>query len=323
MSVGPESWSEPRFQRALELVEQACFLSRGLQDGLQGEFFQKSDASPVTVADLAVQLLVVAGLRRSFQDDSFQAEESTEQVSAEAGLQETLLSLVEPRLGPMSEEEVSLAFQERGARDEWDWILDPIDGTKGFLRGDQFAIALACRNRAGLQFALLGCPRLRKEGPGRGSGVVTVAYRDRGAWQSSIGEGSWSSIRVSARSDVKSARLLGSYEASHTNQGEIQRMVEDLGVTAQPVCLDSQAKYALLARGDAEVLLRCLSPSRPNYKEKIWDQAPGSLILEEAGGRVTDLSGEILNFELGETLAANTGVLASNGALHDFFLEAL
>ena len=64
-------------------------------------------------------------------------------------------------------------------------------------------------------------------------------------------------------------------------------MVGDLGITGQPVRLDSQAKYACMAAGNAEFLFRLLSPSRPDYRECIWDQAAGSIVIEEAGGRVT------------------------------------
>jgi 3'(2'), 5'-bisphosphate nucleotidase len=87
--------------------------------------------------------------------------------------------------------------------------------------------------------------------------------------------------------------------------------------------MDSQAKYAVLAAGEGEVLLRLLSPTRPDYREKIWDQAAGSIVIEEAGGRITDLDGKSLDFSHGRTLAANRGVVATNGRLHDAVLDAL
>jgi 3'(2'), 5'-bisphosphate nucleotidase len=98
---------------------------------------------------------------------------------------------------------------------------------------------------------------------------------------------------------------------------------ELLAVRAEPVRMDSQAKYALLASGQGEALLRLLSPKRPDYREMIWDQAAGSLIVSEAGGRVTDLDGKPLDFAQGRTLAKNRGVLATNGKLHDALLTAI
>jgi 3'(2'), 5'-bisphosphate nucleotidase len=87
--------------------------------------------------------------------------------------------------------------------------------------------------------------------------------------------------------------------------------------------MDSQAKYALLAAGEGELILRLLSPSRPDYREKVWDQAAGSLILEQSGGRITDLDGKALDFKKGRRLEDNRGVLASNGLLHETALRAL
>ncbi len=79
----------------------------------------------------------------------------------------------------------------------------------------------------------------------------------------------------------------------------------------------------MLAAGGGEVLLRLLSPKRPDYKEKIWDQAAGSIVVEEAGGRVTDLDGNALDFTRGKSLERNRGICATNGLLHDRVLTAL
>jgi 3'(2'), 5'-bisphosphate nucleotidase len=89
------------------------------------------------------------------------------------------------------------------------------------------------------------------------------------------------------------------------------------------VLMDSQAKDAVLAAGKGDLLLRLLSPSQPNYREKIWDQAAGSLVLEEAGGLITDLDGKPLNFTTGRSLRDNRGILASNRLLHAAALSAL
>ncbi len=96
-----------------------------------------------------------------------------------------------------------------------------------------------------------------------------------------------------------------------------------LGISTQAVAMDSQAKYCVLASGKADLMLRLLSPSRPDYREKIWDQAAGLLVVTEAGGMVTDLDGKLLDFSVGRTLANNRGVLASNGLLHPAILQAL
>ena len=137
------------------------------------------------------------------------------------------------------------------------------------------------------------------------------------------GGGAFARLRVSACREPSSARLLRSHEAAHTNVARIDAFVRAMGMESPPVLMDSQAKYAVLSAGHAEVLLRFLSPDAPNYREKIWDQAAGTLVIEEAGGRVTDLDGLKLDFSTGRTLCDNRGIAASNGPLHDAVLEAV
>jgi 3'(2'), 5'-bisphosphate nucleotidase len=130
-------------------------------------------------------------------------------------------------------------------------------------------------------------------------------------------------LQVSPQKLNSQARLLRSFESGHTNVSQIDVFAEALGIEAEPVRMDSQAKYAVLAAGKGELLLRLLSPSKLDYREKIWDQAAGSLVLEEAGGQITDLDGKPLNFNTGRSLTQNRGILASNGNLHAAALQAL
>ena len=94
-----------------------------------------------------------------------------------------------------------------------------------------------------------------------------------------------------------------------------------LGIQREPVRLDSQAKYAVVARGEGDLYLRL--PTRADYREKIWDHAGGVLVVEEAGGRVSDIDGKPLDFTQGRELSANRGVVVTNGKLHDDVLKAI
>jgi 3'(2'), 5'-bisphosphate nucleotidase len=85
--------------------------------------------------------------------------------------------------------------------------------------------------------------------------------------------------------------------------------------------MDSQCKYAAVARGDVSIYLRL--PKDKSYQEKIWDHAAGSLIVSEAGGRVTDIHGRSLDFSKGRGLQNNEGVVATNGKLHEKILNAI
>jgi len=87
------------------------------------------------------------------------------------------------------------------------------------------------------------------------------------------------------------------------------------------VRMDSQAKYASIARGAGDVYLRL--PTSKSYQEKIWDHAAGDLIVREAGGEVTDVRGNRLDFSVGRTLKNNSGVVAAPKDLHPQVIEAV
>ena len=99
------------------------------------------------------------------------------------------------------------------------------------------------------------------------------------------------------------------------------RSAELLGITVPPYRIDSQCKYAAVARGDASIYLRL--PTKKGYEEKIWDHAAGSIVIQEAGGRATDVRGDELDFSLGRTLRNNLGVVVTNGVLHDCVVAAV
>ena len=82
-----------------------------------------------------------------------------------------------------------------------------------------------------------------------------------------------------------------------------------IGITKEPVRIDSQCKYAVVARGDASIYLRL--PTRPGY-QKNWDHSAGVMVIEEAGGRVSDIFGKV-DFSIGRTLANNKGVVVTSG----------
>jgi len=195
------------------------------------------------------------------------------------------------------------------------------------LRGDQYAVALALVVDGKVQIGVLGCPNI-SEGylpdPG-GSGTLAVAVRGEGAWQTALDNENevLSPLRISDVKVPEQARLMRSVESGHTNIGKMDYLAEELAVEVEPVRMDSQAKYMVLAAGRGELYLRFLSSKQPDYKERIWDQAAGSLIVEEAGGKVSDLHGRSLDFSAGRTLLHNRGVLASNGHLHQQALKAL
>jgi 3'(2'), 5'-bisphosphate nucleotidase len=319
----------PEVKFALHAVRQATQIVQQVQVELVGTSLTKDDRSPVTVADFASQAVIARLLEKTFPEDVLVAEEDASALRAAGGRAtlEQVTGFVTRFSNGCSPENVC-TWIDRGAAAPGQryWVLDPIDGTKGFLRGDQYAVALALIVAGRVQLGVLGCPNLsdayRPDLIGPGS--LVVALRGEGAWTTPLAEpGNFGRLQVSRRDNPAEARLLRSFESGHTNVSQIDEFAQALGIEAAPVSMDSQAKYAVLAAGKGDLLLRLLSTSKPDYKEKIWDQAAGSLVVEEAGGRITDLNGEPLDFTAGRSLANNRGILASNGLLHPAALQAL
>lgn len=313
---------------ALEIVSQAGRLCRQIQLELGAASIQKEDRTPVTIADFASQALVAGQLQGQFPRDPVVAEEGSgwlRQPENEAQLAQIVESLrpFDSGVEPNS----VLAAIDHGAGDPGPrfWTLDPIDGTAGFLRGEQWVVALALIEEGEVKVAAVAAPALSPDlDPAPSTeGRLALAVRGEGSWIGPLGQRPQTRLVVSAQTNPARAHILGSVVDRHTDPARMRQLQAELGAAEALVKVDSQAKFLLLAGGAAEFIFRLLSPQRANYREKIWDQAAGSLIVEEAGGMVTDLHGRNLDFSTGRELTRNRGVFVSNGVLHAHGLEAL
>jgi 3'(2'), 5'-bisphosphate nucleotidase len=315
------------FKTGLEAVRTAARLCEAVRAqmvlGTGPGKLDKQDRSPVTVADFGAQAIVCQLIGDAFAADTIVAEEASAALreAANAGQLATVARFVGDQLGAADEEKV-LALIDRGQAEPGArfWVLDPIDGTKGFLRNDQYAIALALIEDGAVQWGFLGCPVFPRVG---GTGVLFVAQRGRGAQAYTLAGDPLGAVRVSALAEPANARLAESVESAHTNRGLSAQVQESLGITAECVRMDSQAKYAAVARGQAEIYLRSPNPRTPDYRENIWDHAAGWIIVEEAGGKVTDVYGRPMDWTHGRRLEQNIGVVATNGRLHDAVIGAI
>jgi 3'(2'), 5'-bisphosphate nucleotidase len=161
------------------------------------------------------------------------------------------------------------------------------------------------------------------EGEDKSPGAIFYAVRGAGSWVVPLDDITAPPIPVhcSHLANPVEARFCESVETSHTSTSLSARVAQALGITRPPLRMDSQAKYAIVARGDAEIYMRL--PAKYGYKEKIWDHAGGVLLVEEAGGRVSDVMGRPLEFNHGYQLEANRGVIAGNRELHPQVIAAL
>lgn len=255
--------------RALDLARRAGALVRGLQGGELGVELKPGD-EPVSVADRRASELIVAGLAAAFPADPIISEELPPAPGAFGA----------PRL----------------------WLVDPIDGTKDFIRGeDGYSVMIGLVSG--------GRPAL---------GVVYQPVPDRtfyatpdGAWVT-VGGGAPAPLAVSAVARAGEARLVAS--RSHRSV-DIDRVKERLGITDEKNIGSIGVKLCLIAAGLDDLYVN------PQSKTKAWDTCAPEAILERAGGRLTDLLGAPIAYR-GE-LAHRRGLVASNGLVHDEVVQRL
>lgn len=308
----------------------------------------KDDKSPVTIGDYGAQALIIQAIRHNFPEDEIVGEEESSDLRGNSALTEQIWSLVKGvRLGADSKEsevEKELGGPLQSAEQMLDaidagnsaggskgriWALDPIDGTKGFLRGGQYAVCLALIVEGEVRVGVLGCPNLPVDdtaplsadvgGSGEDKhqrGVLFAAVYGQGATSQPLGTDDLlphQPIHMKTPT-LKEATFCESVEAGHSSHGDQAEIAKRLGITKSSVRMDSQAKYGSVARGAGDLYLRL--PVSASYQEKIWDHAAGVVIVGEAGGIVTDGYGNKLDFGQGRTLAKNKGVIAAPKSLH-------
>jgi len=234
--------------------------------------------------------------------------------------------------------------KDAGGREGSFWVLDPIDGTKGFIRDAQYALGLGFVDRGVPVLGAMSCPNLPKPGGNvehraedagfvffsSGSQASVLSLSACSAKLSGVSPDlgiEWhklgSPLHVAPPCELKAAVLCESYESAHRDGDAIipQLCKKNVLSTDSLYRLDSMSKYGLVARGDAHIYLRG-SPTCTR-SEKIWDHAPGVAIVLAAGGRVTDLSGNPLDFGCGRELSANKGILAAPQGVHEGVLSEI
>jgi 3'(2'), 5'-bisphosphate nucleotidase len=288
------------------------------------ESMAKLGSEPVTVADYGSQAVILEAVAREFPDHRVVAEERAELLVREGSAGDRVVRLVSDAL----DREVGLSevidwIDHRGGNGAVTWTIDPIDGTKGFLRREQFAIAVGIVVGGKPVAGVLGCPHFPSDGrdASLGTGVLYWGVVGEGARAEPLSGGASRPVVVSCRTAPAEIRVLGSVESAHGDPALVRAVITDAGLGGGMVRIDSQVKYGAVADGVAEVYLR--PRNRPEYRERIWDHAAGAAIVTAAGGRVTDLDGMDLDFSTGSRLESNRGVVATNGPVHNVVLEAL
>lgn len=244
--------------------------------------FERIEDAPAeisTEADRASQELILEALHRAFPGDGLCAEEASERFETEAA--------------------GSARF----------WVVDPIDGTRGFARKNgEFSVMVALVEEGSPVVGAVHEPavdRLTWAVAGEGCRVGRPGRRGAGS----------EAARCAVSATEGSPRVLA-MSRSQGDEGE-RRLLEALGAERAIRTYSAGIKLAQVARGEADLYLGDYLTLRD------WDVAAGHVLVEEAGGRVTNVDGEPIRYDGSGKSLRGRGIVASNGGVHEAVLEAI
>ncbi|EMG45743.1 Halotolerance protein HAL2, partial [Candida maltosa Xu316] len=346
------------YQKELEVatlaVKRASLLTKQLSDSIvqtaKSGTLTKNDKSPVTIGDFASQAIINHAIKINFPNDEIVGEEDSQELQESESLANQVFELIQKIqketssydsvVGTLSDKEgiyksIDFGDSQGGKRGRF-WALDPIDGTKGFLRGDQFAVCLALIEDGKVVLGVIGCPNLAEHIVSNDEHSGTVG----GLYSAITGVGSYYSelfkpgfiplaqqkpIKMQSHTDPKDLKVVEGVEKGHSSHSTQAQIKQEFGfnpdtVSKQTINLDSQVKYCVLASGQADIYLRL--PISDSYREKIWDHAAGNVLIYESGGQVGDVNGNALDFGNGRTLDSQ-GVIAANKEIFNKVIDTV
>jgi 3'(2'), 5'-bisphosphate nucleotidase len=264
---------ERELDAALEAAKRAC--QHLLREYERFEVIPDAPADISTDADRQTQEIILQMIRLAFPDDALCAEEAT------ATLQHA----------PHTGERV--------------WIIDPIDGTRGFARKNgEFSVMIALLEGGQIGVGVVAQPAARK---------LTYAVRGQGCWRLDGDDAKPVRCRVTAVEDLHNCTLTQSRSRGPAARS---RWAQELQPAAIIESYSAGIKLALVARGDADIYLNTYEAFHD------WDICAGHILVIEAGGQVTGIGGQELRYGLDGAWQKN-GLLATNGRLHAAALRVI
>lgn len=315
-----------------ETIKTVARMAASICQNIQAELVNpanKDGCEPVTIADYASQALIGNALAENFPDDAVLSEERSEEFMLL--LNDTQRALVQrfvtDAVGGYVFEEQICAWLDFGKQKtaERTWVVDPIDGTKGFLGNRHYCVAISLLVGGEPVLGVLASPGFysdEDEIPDD-PGALIYAAKGSGAYLEALAGGPREPIQVSRQTDATEAVLMTSFESGHTDLSFIDHVTQALhrDADAPRRRLDSQDKYGMVAAGMGDVYVRLVP--EPTFREKLWDHAAGYCIVTEAGGRVTDIDGQDIDWTAGPRMANNRGIVVTNRYLHNSVLKAI
>jgi 3'(2'), 5'-bisphosphate nucleotidase len=257
---------EQELQTALDA---ACAAGRYLLDEYSRfEVIPDAPADISTDADRGSQEIILQAIRAAFPQDALCAEETTTTLQASA---------------------------KTGARL---WIVDPIDGTRGFARKNgEFSVMIGFVADGQIALGVVHQPA---------AGRLTYAVRGQGCWRRDDG-GEPTASRVTSVAALRESTLT---QSRSRTPGKRSRWAEAMNPARVVESYSAGIKLALVARGEADVYLNTYEAFHD------WDICAGHILVTEAGGKVTGTGGQELQYGLSGAWQRH-GLLATNGKLHE------
>jgi len=282
----------------------------------------KSDDSPVTIADYGAQALICRAIAEHYPQDRVIAEEGgaafRELVPPEGQARvASLLSDVLERSVSVEDVMHWLDHGADGGDETRTWVIDPIDGTVGFVNGRHYAICVALMEDFTPTHSVMGVPR----SPLDPNGTILYTAED-GLFAMAADATNPRRVRASERRPSDGLRVMDSIKLPQSDLDLNTKIRAAAGVTDERVELyDSQLKYGMVAAGYGDIFVRLPRDitAEPHY---IWDHAPGAALLRAGGATYTDLRGRPVDFSDGERLPHH-GFIASNGQVHEALVRGV
>ncbi|KAF8030018.1 hypothetical protein BT93_E2440 [Corymbia citriodora subsp. variegata] len=327
-------------EAAIDVVERACSLCVDVKKALfsgDGRILEKTDQTPVTVADFGVQALVSLELGNLFPSIPLVAEEDSASIRS-TPLVDYVVDAVTGKANsedhPLTKDAVLEAI-DRGGKNEFSmgaqpasyWVLDPIDGTRGFLKGSEFLYVVGLALVVGGEVVLgaMGCPNWQQDlsnATNSRSGIIMVSHVGCGTWtkrlpplfsSTSAKDAYWTRCLVDGFSAVHEARYCipesqtweklplstsfkATVETDTPGEGEVVLL---------PTCCGSLCKYMMVASGRASVFI-LRARTRTSIKVTDWEGSQIDLAADATERRIVFPEG---------------GVIVSNGKLHNKILD--
>ncbi|MFX1442149.1 MAG: inositol monophosphatase family protein [Promethearchaeota archaeon] len=285
---------------AVDLVKKASEITEWFKKkGV--ETYLKKDRSPATVADYSSQIYILSRLKVSFPKDQVIAEENEMELIDDNSASQIKECFNDLDINDITD--LKNLFNYRGQKSARQWTVDPIDGTKGYMKGLKYAIGIGLMVNSDPKISVINVPQYKNNGI-----AIFTAEQGQGA-KASYGGKNFESIHVSNQINLKKARLC---QSLHYDLPWVTQFADKLGIEKR-IKMDSMAKFCLVADGSYDLYIKPIM----GFRAFTWDYGPGDLLVREAGGKVTDLDEERLVFKDEKCILRAPGIITSNGALHD------